>query len=565
MQIASAYGVDDVGLVGYWKIAGDCRDYSGGEHHGTNHGVHLSESLFDGNEAYIEIPDAPAMQFGKRDFSISADVYTDAALTDVIGDIVTKFDGSARRGLNLTVSESNPGYNSQADTRNVFFGVDDGTTGQWQDCGRPGGGATHISDALTVFDGHLYAGTTDGEKESDWAHVYRYDGNKKWIDCGRLGDGKTRGVYAMIVHDGELYAATTSSHGQQPPEMDAGRVYRYRGEKNWEDLGAPGKNCRVNALATFNGKLYAAAFNINYTSKAEPGHCYVYEGGKTWRECGEFNGWPHSLAVNDGRLYAAYPQGEVYEYDGTSWRNLGNPHRTHEACNQIHSLGVYRGELYEGSWPQGRVAVWRNGQWIDLGQLGDSTEVIGLTVYNGCFYAGTIPRAEVFRFDPGDKWTSVGRLYDPPEFEPAPVGSGAHEVQDWTRASSLAVFDGKLFSSTATCYREMIDPAVSSEARGTVYSYAAGAGLSLDRDLGAGWHSVAAVRRGKTLSIYADGKLAMTRTCDEDPLDVSNAEPLLIGNGPQGPFSGKIREVRLYNRALADSEVLELEKTLPDR
>ncbi|MBM3993494.1 MAG: hypothetical protein FJ303_04995, partial [Planctomycetes bacterium] len=27
------------GLIGYWKLAGDCRDHSGHGHHGTNHGV----------------------------------------------------------------------------------------------------------------------------------------------------------------------------------------------------------------------------------------------------------------------------------------------------------------------------------------------------------------------------------------------------------------------------------------------------------------------------------------------------------------------------------------------
>ncbi len=362
----------------------------------------------------------------------------------------------------------------------------------------------------------------------------------------------------MVVHDGALYAATSSSHGEQKPDMDPGRVYRYLGGQSWEDLGAPGKNCRVNSLASFNGKLYAAAFNIYYSKPAEPGHCYVYEGGKSWRECGEFQGWPHAMTVNDGRLFAAYPHGQVFAYDGSSWKNLGNPHGSLQECNQIHSLGVYRGELYEGSWPKGKVAVLRDGNWIDLGQLGDATEVIALTVYNGGLYAGSIPRAEVFRLGADNNWTSTGRLFDPPGFEPAPVGSGAKEVQDWTRASSLAVYQGKLFASTATCYREMIHPPLPNEARGTVYAYAAGAGVSLDRDLGAGWKRVAAVRRGSTLSLFVDGKLAAKSETHGAPLDVSNDKPLLIGTGPQAPFAGKIREVRLYGRALDEAEVLKL-------
>ena len=63
-------------------------------------------------------------------------------------------------------------------------------------------------------------------------------------------------------------------------------------------------------------------------------------------------------------------------------------------------MGVYQGELYVGTWPKGKIAVWRDGKWVDKGQPGDATEVIGLTVYNGSFYAGTIPRAELFRMCP---------------------------------------------------------------------------------------------------------------------------------------------------------------------
>src|SRR5262249_42216550 len=156
--------------------------------------------------------------------------------------------------------------------------------------------------------------------------------------------------------------ATSASHGGQPATIDFGHVYRYTGDKNWEDIGQPGKNFRLNSLASFGGKLYVAGFNIG----PDPGHVYVYEGDKNWRECGQFNGWPHTLAVHDGRLFAAYPQGEVYAFDGSTWENLGNPLGTFSECNQIHSMGVYRGELYIGSWPKGKVAVWRDGKWIDL-------------------------------------------------------------------------------------------------------------------------------------------------------------------------------------------------------
>ncbi|HEX2474107.1 MAG TPA: hypothetical protein VHK01_05150, partial [Lacipirellulaceae bacterium] len=415
LLISSSSTSADPGLIGYWTLQGDSKDHSGHGHDGVNHNVDLDANEFDGRDSYIEVPDSPALRFGAKDFSVSAWVYTERDVDDVIGDMVTKFDPATRKGFNLTINASNPGYNSPSNLRNVFFGVDSGTTGKWTDCGRPG--RAHISDALTVFEGDLYAGTTDGEDESEWAHVFRYRGGQQWEDCGRLGNDRTRGVYAMIVHEGELYAATAASHGEQPPEIPFGRVYRYRGGQHWEDIGQPGENRRLHSLASFNGKLYVAAFNIGDAH----GQCYVYEGGQNWRLCGEFPGNPHTLTVHDGRLYAAYPQGEVFAYDGSTWESLGNPLGSTTQCSQIHSQGVFQGNLYVGTWPLGKVAVWRDGHWTDLGRLGDATEVTALTTYNGCFYAGTIPRAEVFRFDGPNQWTSIRRLFDPPGFEPVPV------------------------------------------------------------------------------------------------------------------------------------------------
>jgi hypothetical protein len=480
-------------------------------------------------------------------------VHTEHELDDVIGDIVTKFDESRRKGFNLTVNASNPGYNGPSNVRNLFFGLDSGTAAEWTDCGRPNE-KTHISDALTVFKGDLYAGTTDGPDEADWAHVYRYKGGQQWEDLGRLGSGRTRGVYAIIVHDGDLYACTSASHGEQPPGMDFGHVYRYLGGRKWEDIGCPGDFLRIHGIASYRGKLYITVFNIG----GPGGHVYSYEGDSKWHDCGKFDGNPHALTVHDGRLYTAYPHGEVFAYDGKTWTELGNPFGSTQVCNQIHSLGVHNGELHIGSWPMGKVAVWRDEKWVDLGRLGDATELVSLSVYNGSFYAGSIPRAEVFRFDGPGQWTSMRRLFDPPAFEPIPVGQGGKGVEDWTRSSGMAVYQGKLFVSTATCYRTMMAEPRPDEIRGKVFSMATGAGVSLDDDMGPGWTHVAAVRAGGKLRLHIDGKIVAAAETDVRQLDVSSAAPLRIGFGPQSHFRGKIREVRLYNRALGDDEIRDI-------
>ena len=285
---------------------------------------------------------------------------------------------------------------------------------------------------------------------------------------------------------------------------------------------------------------------------------YVYEGGEKWSQCGDF-GRPHTSGVHDGRLYAAFPQGRVFSYDEKTWTDVGNPFGSLAACDQVHSNGVYHGELYFGTWPFGKVAVRRNDKWVDVGRLGDATEIVGLTVYNGSLYGGSIPRAEVFRFDGPKKWTSVGRLFNPRGVEPVPVGSHATEVQDWSRASSLTVYDGKLFSSTATCYIAQISPTTGpDDIRGKVFCLQTGAGVSSDRDMGSGWKHIAAVRKGNSLSLFVDGKsVARTQSAQTD-IDTTSGAPLQIGFGSQSYFQGSIREVRLYDRALDEEDFHQL-------
>jgi hypothetical protein len=121
------------GLVGWWRLRGHCKDHSGRGHHGKNHNVDLSTGQFKGRDAYIEVPDAPALRFGTREFSISAGVFTRKELDDVLGDVLSKYDPVWRKGVNLSLGASAGGYNSAGNARHVHFGVDDG---------RPGGGWT---------------------------------------------------------------------------------------------------------------------------------------------------------------------------------------------------------------------------------------------------------------------------------------------------------------------------------------------------------------------------------------------------------------------------------------
>jgi hypothetical protein len=67
------------------------------------------------------------------------------------------------------------------------------------------------------------------------------------------------------------------------------------------------------------------------------------------------------------------------------------------------------------------------------------------------------------------------------------------------------------------------------------------------------------------LQLFVDGSQVASATSDNPSLDMSSDAPLRIGFGPQGYFDGKIREVRLYNRALSEDGVKALCNTTIDK
>ena len=85
------------GLIAWWKLDGDCRDHSGHGNHGKNYGVSLNTGSFDGRGAYIEVPHHESLALGKSDFSVCAWVSTENDVTDVLGDVVSKYDPARRK------------------------------------------------------------------------------------------------------------------------------------------------------------------------------------------------------------------------------------------------------------------------------------------------------------------------------------------------------------------------------------------------------------------------------------------------------------------------------------
>src|SRR5436190_975879 len=98
------------GLVGLWKLKGDCRDYSGQGNHGVNHSVDLEHGAFDGAKSFIEVPASDSLKLGKGDFAICAWVNAEKELDDIVGDVVDMYDPALRRGITLSINSSSGGY-----------------------------------------------------------------------------------------------------------------------------------------------------------------------------------------------------------------------------------------------------------------------------------------------------------------------------------------------------------------------------------------------------------------------------------------------------------------------
>ena len=546
------------GLIGHYKLSGDCRDHSGNGRDGRNHGVAFTAdgAAFDGRTSFIEIPSGPLLRTG--DFSISVRAHTAERLDDVLGDLLSQYDPVARTGFNFTIRNCAGVTTSQTHHRHLHFGIDAGRIDPaWTDCGRPGNNL--YVQALAVHEGQLYAGTFEhGADEA--GHVYCYAGGKEWIDCG--SPDRCNSISALAVYNGKLYAgasrymAAGSALPESPNQRPGGRIYRYEGGKEWTDCGKlagpssgrvahpdvrhfpgwrPEEVDGIHNLTVFDGILYAIPMYHQ--------GLFRYEGGTTWTDCGSPGVRLMSLTPFNGHLYGAGNEGQirggVYRYEeGETWTRTGDQ----PGVTQVYSFAIHEGKMYVGTWPDGTVfrhdreGGRRSGEssgggetWTNVGRLGQEKEVMGMMVYNGKLYAGTLPLAEVYRYDGGTTWTRTGQLDTTPDVR-------------YRRAWSMAVYQGKLFCGTLPS--------------GHVFALEAGKNVTHDHELAPGWRHLVAVRHNDRLKLYVDGMLvAASSPFDPADYDLSNDGPLRIGFGAHDHFNGRMSDLRLYNRALTDAEV----------
>ena len=534
------------GVVGHWPFATDGEDHSGSSLPSENHGVEIvasaapgligSAAKFNGRDTYLEVADHPGVRFGAGDFAVAAWLNTDSTETDVVGDIVSKFDATSRKGFQLSVV-TNAGMTStaQSNLRNLQFGIDDGRLEpRFTDCGRPGN-ATLVA-ALKVHNGALYAGTLEtGADEA--GHLWRYEGEGRWADLGNPMGCNV--VHSVAEFGGDLYCGLGryNTHGSLLGEAlntnPGGKIFRVDADGCWEDCGQPGvegaapddaplegyhtgRADDAMALTVYCGELYCVS---NHRTGV-----FKYEGGKDWKHVG-LDLRIISLTVYQGSLYALINGGPLYRYEGgTEWAYCGNP----ESSTQTYSAVVHYGRLYVGTWPQADVYRYEGGEtWEKIGRVGYEREVMGMAFYNGKVYLGALPMASVWRLE-GSGFAFVDVLDE----SPVPL----------RRVWAMAVYQGRLFAGTLPS--------------GHVRSIEAGRTVTWDHLLPSGWHHIAGVRQKDRLRLYVDGNLVGSSTSfAASDYDLSQDSPMQIGFGPHTYFDGLMSDLRLYNRGLSATEV----------
>ncbi len=564
MAVCSCANADEVnlsrGLIGHWPLVKDANDVSGNGHDAQVNGVKWPKddvgAAFDGREDTLDVATHPDLRFGREDFSVAAWIWTDGSTDDVPGDILSQYDATRRRGFHLGLKTNTGVTFNQSSYRQLQFGIDNNQRSDWRDCGHPGKNSI-LAFALTTHEGRLFAGTCEPDV-GDSGHVYVYGGGDRWIDCG--SPARSNAITAMAVFGGELYLGTGKYRvaGSALNESEninlGGRIFRYGGGTTWTDCGQLPDAEAVSGLVVFQGRFYAG-------SLYKPAGFFRYEGDARWTRLDVPDGKRvEALGVYNNHLYAtSYDGGHVYRFDGKTWTDLGQLGDPAENT-QTYSFAVYEGRLYVGTWRSGRVyrleephpsstsrkpssdiqpnSVTNKSPlvtWQDVGRLGEELEVMGMLVHNGRLMAGTLPLAEVYQFNGGTTWEKLARLDLTPDVK-------------YRRAWTMAEYQGQLFCSTLP--------------NGRVQACEFGKLVTWDYEFPTGWHHVAGVKSGGKLLLYVDGKLKSSSTdFNPDDFDLSNEQTLRIGSGPNDFFNGRIRDVRLYRRALAQTEVATLSNT----
>ncbi|MBP1993299.1 LamG-like jellyroll fold domain-containing protein [Paenibacillus eucommiae] len=510
--------------IGHWPLRSDSKDTTSYERHGITQAVRFEEAaIFDGKLSSIELPHIEETD-GRAPFSLSLEFEIDDDHGFLPGGLCSHYSEERMTGWHLSIL-SQPGVTStQANWRNLQFGWSTGAAAdEWKDWGCPGNGKMVCS--LCVHEGDLYAGIYDDARDHR-GRVYKLGEDGNWVDCGNPDDSNS--VWSMAEFNGSLYAGTMrykaagSALPESPNQVAGGRIYRYEGGQTWSyfgELPIEG-NDSIGALTVYDGKLIAMSFY--------PHGIFAFDADGSCEPLGapgpEGITRTMTLTPFQGRLFAG-----CNEIMGIWSRTLQDPWISSSEltnCDQVYCFTVFHNALLTGIWPEARMLQYEGGtSWSDLGLMGEEKEVMGVSVFNGRLYGGTLPGGQVYRYAGGSSWDLVGVL-EPPELDVL-----------LRRVWSMAVYKGQLFAGTLPS--------------GKVWSLRNDPLATCDFGLSSGWHRAVVTYDMEQLSLYLDGQFIASATFQNENRGDLSMLPLSLGKGPQCHFSGRIREVELFDEAIS--------------
>lgn len=232
-------------------------------------------------------------------------------------------------------------------------------------------------NALTTYDGNLWAGSGPNAKFFKWNGVNDYQNFTSFYQSN---------ITAFLVFATELYCSIDDGTD--------GVLYKWINlDKSWTEV-ARAHGSRISSIVEFSNTIYAACSNTGKLFKLS--ESTFIEVADTFGSETRIN----ALAVLDNKLYAATGiTGKLLQFNSFTeeWTLKAD---TLSGETSVLSLAIYNGKLYGGTGTFGRLYEWNGtSDWVQkAAQFGAEDKINCLAVYNGQLYGGTSPNGKLYRW-----------------------------------------------------------------------------------------------------------------------------------------------------------------------
>ena len=430
------------------------------------------------------------------------------------------------------------------------------------------GAAAYISLA---FDGSIpYVAYRDGGNNNK-ATVMKFDG-ANWVAVGTAGFSAGATSYNSFALDGSVPYVAYQDAGNSKAT-----VMKFDGA-NWVTVGTAGFSAGTAYFTSiaFDGSTpYVAYEDASNNNKAT----VMKFDGANWVTVGSagFSAFLvnyTSLAFDGSTPYVAYTDNDlnnrvtVKKFDGANWVTVGLAGFSAGAATYIslvfNGSTPYVAYTDAGNSSKATVKKFDGANWVTVGTAGFSA---GTAVYNSLAFDGSTPYlaykdggnsskvtvskfditpATALRFDGANDYVTL------PASTPVPTGNSNYTIEAWIKPTAMGSYGIIGWGSYGT---DNTVNALRLTATG-VHNYWWNNDLTVTTgSLVGAWHHVAATFDGAIRKLYVDGILLGS----DNPGSlhaVPNAGNLAIGvTNNSELFPGSIDEVRVWNRALCQSEI----------